>query len=728
MGHGPGRVQSSALEVAILGITVNFPAFWRRAASGLSSGGAFGTQQVFSFHTLLGVLALAALAWSGALLLVSAIAHSGRWDLPSENLLETTLSSCQIEHVSRGGIATEHMICPTRLATHDFPQVLKDAVIASEDERFFSHGALEMRSTARAAWQYFLGNRQGGSTLTQQLARTLFLKKEDSLQRKLLEAVLAVRISALLSRPEILRRYMNVVPHARNMYGFGDPARYYFGARVQDLTLAEAALLVGMLPEPNNRDPKKNPSAALNGALGVIDLMLAQNKITGDVADEARDELKRRVVGGRLRRGNEPYARLEYRPYRDLSLREARASGIALAADYRLVVFIDAEFQHRVAGQICGIAGKHQSAGFFMRPSGEVLAVSGSCNYSGAWNRASDIVRSIGSTGKLFPLIGVREASMSMRERVSTRPLRRPDWPSEVNSRCLKNRAVSLDFALAQSCNRPWTEIAMRLGQRLNDIVKRFAIAPPGAPALVPIGGIYTSPMKLTQAYGALANDGILPQVRFLVAVIGGKGNVLGVPPIKEAQRVMSPRTAAAVLQDLRAPVRQGTARSANSVHALVYGKTGTSSRNEDALFVGLTRDFVGSFWLGYDRPTPMPGVHGGGGPAKAFSAMTDFHYLKLARAQLIAKREPKDEWSELRRITPAEPLRSALVFGAMLTMCLLLTIKPRHVGVHSAAPLPADDQPHAMSESGPPLPASKDSVVDGPWGGAIEAGTISHS
>jgi membrane peptidoglycan carboxypeptidase len=128
-----------------------------------------------------------------------------------------------------------------------------------------------MRSTARAAWHYFLGSRQGGSTLTQQLARTMFLKKEDSLERKLLEAVLAVRISALLSRQDIFTRYMNVVPHARNMYGFDDPARYYFGVRVQDLTLHEAALLVGMLPEPNNRDPKKNPGAALNGGLEVID-------------------------------------------------------------------------------------------------------------------------------------------------------------------------------------------------------------------------------------------------------------------------------------------------------------------------------------------------------------------------------------------------------------------------------------------------------------------------
>jgi penicillin-binding protein 1A len=613
------------------------------------------------------------------------------------------------------------MICPTRLSAQDFPKVLQDAVVASEDERFFWHGALEIRSTARAAWQYFLGNRQGGSTLTQQLARTLFLKKEDSFQRKLLEVVLAVRVFARLSRPEILSRYLNVVPHARNMYGFDDPSRYYFGVRVQDLTLAEAALLVGMLPEPNNRDPRKNPDAALNGAFDVIDLMLAQNKITADAAAEAKEELKRRVGGARLRRGNELYARLEFRPYRDLALREARASGFMLAPDYRLIVHMDSEFQRNLAAHICAIAGDHQSAGFFMRPSGEVLAVSGSCIYSGEWNRATDITRSIGSTGKLFPLIGVHEASISMREFVSTRPLRRSDWPSEANRSCLKWRAVSLDFALTQSCNRPWTGIAIRLGKRLNDIVRRFEITPPGAPALVPIGGIQTSPMKLTQAYAALENDGVLPQIRFLAAVIGPKGRVVGMPPIKKMPRVMSQKTAVAVLQDLRGPVRRGTARWANSVHALVYGKTGTSSRNEDAFFVGVTRDFAGSFWLGYDRPTPMPGVHGGGEPAKAFAAMTDYHYLKLAHIAVIEKRGPKYEWTELRKIAPDEPLRSALVFGTMLVMCLLLARS--RIEETSTAPLSTTKAPYLPVPEDVPRPSTSDSnIVVGPWGKAIEA------
>jgi membrane peptidoglycan carboxypeptidase len=232
--------------------------------------------------------------------------------------------------------------------------------------------------------------------------------------------------------------------------------------------------------------------------------------------------------------------------------------------------------------------------------------------------------------------------------------------------------------------------------------------------------------MKLTQAYAALENSGVLPQVRFLAAGIGPKGNVLGVPPIKEPRRVMSPATAAAVLKDLRGPVKRGTARAANSVHALVYGKTGTSSRNEDALFVGLTRDFVGSFWLGYDRPSPMPGVHGGGEPAKAFAAMTDFHYLKLARTQLHAARAPKNVWSELRKIGPTEPLRSALVFSAMLAMFLSLAKKPRRGSAQSVAPLSAsNDKPPAMPESNPSLNTDEDHVVYGPWGKTIEGRPI---
>jgi membrane peptidoglycan carboxypeptidase len=151
------------------------------------------------------VIALPVLSLAIILTLVKVIAQSGPWDLPKGQLLETILSSCQFEHSNRTGIDVEHMICPARLAAGDFPQVLQDAVVASEDERFFAHGAIDLPSAVRAAWHFSLGDRQGGSTITQQLARSILLKKEDSLERKLVEAVLAIRILHFSGVPKFSR-------------------------------------------------------------------------------------------------------------------------------------------------------------------------------------------------------------------------------------------------------------------------------------------------------------------------------------------------------------------------------------------------------------------------------------------------------------------------------------------------------------------------------------------
>ena len=670
--------------------------------------------------TLIALAAILVLGRFLLLTLVGVVAQSERWNLPSGALLETILSSCQTEHTQRSGVDGEHLICPTRIADHRFPATLRDAVVASEDARFFSHGALDLRSTIRATWHFLNGKREGGSTITQQLARSLLLRNEYSLRRKLLEAVLAVRIFSLLTPQEILARYLNAVPHARNMSGFDEPARHYFGVGVEDLNLAETAILVGMLPEPNARDPLRHPAGALKGARIVLKRMLARGKIGAEDAAIAEEEVTRRLRSRRLRRGEESYARIEYRPYRDLALREARAGGIALTGNYRLIVHADAGLQQHLNSQLCSISGRHKAAGVFMRPTGEVLAVAGSCAYTGEWNRAADIARSIGSTGKLFPLIGVEEASFSLKNRLSTAPLRYPNWPSEPNPRCRARPMVSLDYALTHSCNRPWTEASMRLGRRVTEIVRRFGLVPPSAPSLVPIGGVQTSPLKVAQAYASLPNKGRLPQIRFLSAAIGPEGEIIGRPTIEPGRRVMSVETAGAVLQGLRGPVRRGTAKNANSEHALVYGKTGTSSRNVDAWFVGVTRDFVGSIWVGHDAPRPMPGMHGGGGPAKAFSHLTNYYYLRLAQTRFAhAQDVPRAEWwSDFKRAALREPMFAMAASFAMLMTCLLLlaSVHGRRETESVLAPMPqTKPAPSPAREAAWPVPlelSRKDEVL----------------
>jgi len=205
--------------------------------------------------------------------------------------------------------------------------------------------------------------------------------------------------------------------------------------------------------------------------------------------------------------------------------------------------------------------------------------------------------------------------------------------------------------------------------------------------------------MKVAQAYAAIDNNGALPQIRFLVAAIGSKGNVIGQPAIIGQRRVISPSIASAVLHDLRGPVKGGgTARAANSIHAIVYGKTGTSSRNEDALFVGLTEDFVGCLWLGYDQPKPMPGVHGGGTPAKAFSKLTDFYYVRLAQTHFAESEEMSaraSPWGRLRAFASRQPGITALTaLSSLLMTCFLLPalFRRRERSVGAQLPEPQHD------------------------------------
>ena len=163
---------------------------------------------------------------------------------------------------------------------------------------------------------------------------------------------------------------------------------------------------------------------------------------------------------------------------------------------------------------------------------------------------------------------------------------------------------------------------------------------------------------------------------------------------------MMSTATASSVLQALRGPVKRGTARAANSPHALVYGKTGTSSRNEDALFVGLTEGFVGSIWLGYDRPSPMPGVHGGGTPAKAFSKLTDFYYLRLAQTRFAESEEMAaraSPWGKLKIFAARQPgIIAMTTLGSLVMLCFLLPALFRRRELPASAPSvepPHDDR-----------------------------------
>ena len=556
--------------------------------------------------------------------------------LPGGEVLRKALHSCQFVRYS----GREHTLCPQRLRYRDFPKHLADALVASEDRSFFAHKGIDKQSVlhaaliniARSLREQRVVIRRGGSTITQQLARTLFLDPRARFSRKLGELALAPRIEAMLSKQEILATYMNVVPHARGMNGFDDAARYFFGVPVGKIDISEAALLVGMLPAPNDRDPVRRPEPAYDAAVRVLERMAEQGMITAAAARRAEQSLRARILGRQLKRGRFVRRDEEMRPYRDLAVAEARRYGVADDDDYRLITHMDIALQDRIVDATRRIAGRYQAAGVFIRPTGEVLGIAGSRNYAeSSFNRAFQSSQPIGSTGKLFVLIAAHENAIDLNRRFAEKPLRDGGWPAEPNRQC--DHAMTLAQAFAESCNRPFARAAAELEGRLTRVVSRFELEPPDAPVLVPLGGIETSPLMLTRAYASVVNDGNLPPVRALAAALGGSGGVVYAPS-PYPQRVMSRATAASLMRTLRAPVHHGTARLAASKHAVVYGKTGTSSDNQDALFVGMTRDLVGTFWIGDDNNRSMRGVSGAGAPARAFAQVTASYYTAKPRGE----------------------------------------------------------------------------------------------
>ena len=578
--------------------------------------------------------------------------------LPSGATLRAAMEQCQIARFSGRDFA----LCPRQLSFDEFPKHVIQAAIASEDRAFYSHSGVQpmsvagamARNVARSAMERRVVIRQGGSTITQQFARTILLDERPGFARKFSEVLLAPQIEAIWGKNEIIAGYLNVVPHARGLNGLDAAARYFFGVEISKVTVAEAALLIGMLPAPNLRDPTVDQDRAYEAGERVLERMHEQQMIGAAQLKRSTRELHTKIYENKLKRGTAEYERLEFRPYRDFVVDELAQRGVTLPEDYRLLTNMDPRLQPWTVEQTWDIAGDHQAAGVFLRPSGELLAISGSRDYAeNSFNRAFKSARSIGSTGKLFPMIGAHERPSLLRKKYSTAPVRDGDWPSEPSKRC--GGYMNLQYALTHSCNRPFTWLAQDLGPGLTAIVKRFEIKPPDSPLLVPLGGIETSPLMLARAYASLANGGQLPKIRGLVALLSRSGRVEVAAPEPVSVSVMAPSVAKALLADLRGPVEHGTARNSNSRHTMVYGKTGTSTANHDAWFVGVTRDYVGTFWIGDDRPQTMPGMSGGGLPARAFARVTDAYYTWHTTAKVAAVRTapPQDAVAFLQRWMP---------------------------------------------------------------------------
>ena len=505
-----------------------------------------------------------------------------------------------------------------------FAPVLIDALLASEDNRFWRHPGVDPIGTARAVVTNLLGGRvlEGGSTLTQQLARSLHpehVGQGDTLQRKVRELLVALQLEASSSKRDLLLAYLNRV-YLGASWGFEAAAQQLFAKPARDLTLGEAALLVGLLPSPNGFDPCANPQGALNARNQVLRKLVDSGRVGVAAARRARRLPLDLAPGACGADGAVPvqrpapfYADQVRRDLETLVGREVAAEGNFLVSTH-----FDPLLQEVVERRLrrtlqAGAPAISQGAVVVIDArNGGILAISGGRDYSlSQYNRASMALRQPGSAFKLFPYLVALERGMGPGNPVPCGPL---EWGGQrFNSGC--TGTLSLSGAFASSSNTA----ALRLGRLFGleavvQMARNLGITTPlePVPGLV-LGQAEVRLLELTAAYGAVANGGIWhapSTIRQLTDAGNGAAAGPGSPPrgsLRPGRRVVSSATAQTMRQLMQAVVRSGTGRAAR-LGGQEGGKTGTTNNGRDLLFIGFepSRHWVMGIWLGNDdnRPT----------------------------------------------------------------------------------------------------------------------------
>ncbi len=505
-------------------------------------------------------------------------------------------------------IARNGAIVDSPVEMKDLPPHVAQAFMAIEDRRFYSHWGVDPRGLARAFWSNVSGNgmTQGGSTITQQLAKFTFLTPERSLTRKAREMLIAFWLEARLSKDEIFQRYLSNAYFGDNVYGIRAASLHYFYRKPERLTLSQAAMLAGLVQAPSRLAPTKNPRLAEKRAKLVLKAMVAAGYLTQVEADAVRTA---RVDV----RSNETLPTGTY--FADWAMPQARELTLESYSKQTIQTTLDAGLQD-AARRIIGRAplGKAQVALVAMRKNGEVVAMVGGRSYKASpFNRVTQAQRQPGSTFKLFVYLAALRAGMTPDSLIEDTAIETGTYrPKNANERY--RGTVTLREAFARSSNVAAVRLFHILGSddvisAARDLGIKSKLAKDDPSLALGTSGVTL--LELTSAYAAVAanNRPVVPHA------------------FKQPERgwldwLFKPRRSLGsgnqeMMEDmLRAAVQNGTGRAAGlSIPA--YGKTGTSQDNRDALFVGYAGDLVVGVWIGNDDNTPLRGINGGGMPAR---------------------------------------------------------------------------------------------------------------
>ncbi|HSA82068.1 MAG TPA: PBP1A family penicillin-binding protein [Geminicoccaceae bacterium] len=498
----------------------------------------------------------------------------------------------------------------------EMPRHLIDAVVAMEDRRFFEHRGFDLGGIARAAWANLAAGDtlQGGSTITQQLAKNLFLSPERSWSRKIQEVMLALWLERRLTKDEILARYLNAVYFGAGASGVDAASRRYFGKPVEELTLAESAMLAGLIQAPSRFAPTRSLEDARRRAGIVLDAMADSGVISAATAREA----KAHPAG----LAPPPVELPAFGYAADFAAAQARGLLGEVSGDFIVATTIDRRLQSLAERTIAEwLARKgdalaaHQAALVALAPHGAILAMTGGRDYAHSqFNRAVQARRQPGSLFKLFVYLAALADGISPDSLVDDASLEIGDWrPRNYAERYLG--VTDVRTAFAQSLNSATIRLQKQVGrEKVIALAREMGIDTPLPPhPSLALGSAEASLLELTAAYAAvLANLGrVEPYVVRAVQAPGGATFRRQPAVVPEPTWPRRP-----IMELLHEAVRSGTGRAAG-LEVPVFGKTGTTQDHRDAWFIGFVENLVVGVWVGNDDNRPMKGVTGGDLPAE---------------------------------------------------------------------------------------------------------------
>jgi penicillin-binding protein 1A len=567
--------------------------------------------------------------WGAVLGLWAAIAVVGVvvWagaHLPPIQSLEIPKRPPTIEIVGIDGavLATRGEMAGANIALKDLPPYLPKAFIAIEDRRFYSHFGVDPWGILRAAVTNVLhhGVSQGGSTLTQQLAKNLFLTQERTIQRKLQEAELAIWLERKYSKNEILELYLNRVYFGSGAYGVEAAAQRYFGKSARSLTLAEAAMLAGLVKSPSRLAPNRNPEGAAKRAKTVLAAMVEAKFVTEAQAQAASAHPAATVKPAGA--GTINYvADWIGEVLDDLVGQIDQDIVVETSIDPKLQNFAESTVIDELAAKSVKF-NVSQGALVAMTTDGAIRAMVGGRNYGESqYNRAVTAKRQPGSAFKPFVYLTAIEAGLTPDTVRQDAPINIKGWKPE-NFEHEYLGPVTLTQALSMSLNT----VAVRLVQEVGaaNVVRtahRLGIASKLEPnASIGLGTSEVSLTELVGAYLPFANGGrgVSPHVVLKIRTTGGK--LLYARQPDQFGQVIDPRNVAMMNTMMEETLLSGTARKGEIPGWTAAGKTGTSQDFRDAWFIGYTPSLIAGVWLGNDDNSPTKKATGGGLPVEVWS------------------------------------------------------------------------------------------------------------